>query len=139
MKGYVVQELFAFSFTSAKYFKCYQVKLCLKILWPIRIRQTQTEIHVISFQGFISQEKDLAVYFYFFPHVQPFCETLIYHYLIIIVLKRTAHMSPAQVAYGYLAVSQLWRAMLIRMDLGSIGPLSLHSYSSVSQLCSYQM
>ena len=55
MKGYVFQELFAFSFASAKYFfKYYQVKLCLKILWPIRIRQTQTEIHVISFQGFIS-------------------------------------------------------------------------------------
>ena len=33
MKGYVFQELFAFSFASAKYFlKYYQVKLCLKIL-----------------------------------------------------------------------------------------------------------
>lgn len=108
MKGYVFQELFAFSFASAKYLKYYQVKLCLKILWPIRIRQTQTETHVISFQGFISQEKDLGVYFYFFfPYAQPFCETLMYHYLIIIVLKRTAHMFPAQVAYGYRSLPTL--------------------------------
>ena len=51
MKAYVFQELFAFSFALAKYLKYYQVKLCLKILWPIRVRKTQTEIHVILFQG----------------------------------------------------------------------------------------